>query len=316
SGCFAKKTVPIEYTAQILVDRERPDEAFVWAGKFETPSKGGGGLPLFYSDSEFFGVVSGQKIETVKMNEQDRYIKPFASTELHELLGMKKDDLEKKFRLAIYPEKYSVWEDATLIHFLVPEDNVYEGEPTEYAGKYVFIEYREKEKQSYILAFTPEEYGATAEGQIKSAYTGRIGDICYFVSGYYDLSSHSYQRYETEDSLPCYPIESRENDAELLNVLKQDAVLSAHLQGKDLFAADRCYLLNDRIYAAFVSGVNEEEGYEGSELLLVMLDADTYEVLYAEKYSSSNYYMGARSAVIGMYRKGTDGYLYDPYVID
>ena len=312
SGCFEKEIIPIEYTSQVLVDKEQPDESFVWAGRFETPSKSDG--LLLYSDSEFFGIVNNQTIQVIKTKHESQYIKDFAKKDLFQLLNMKKDELAKKFWLAIYPEKYSVWEDVTLIHFFVPEDNAYQGEPTEYAGKYVFIEYREKEDQSYISAFTPEEYGVTAENQLKSAYTGRIGNVCYFGSGYYDLSSHRYHRYGEEGELPQYQMESRENDKEILDILRQNTVLSAHLQGKNLYGAERYYLLNDRIYAAFVIGAADDGSYQGSELLLVMLDAKDYEVLYAEKYSSTNYYMGARSDVIGMYRKGSDGYLYEPYI--
>ena len=83
----------------------------------------------------------------------------------------------------------------------------------------------------------------------------------------------------------------------------------------------RYYVINDRIYAAFVYGSTSMQGqqedvYAGSDLLLVMLDAETYELLYAEKYHSPNYYMGARGETISLYQKGADGFLYDWRILE
>ena len=77
---------------------------------------------------------------------------------------------------------------------------------------------------------------------------------------------------------------------------------SSYLNDDNIYYAERYYRFNDRIYAAFVTGDNWYDEYNGSELLLVMLDADSNEVLYAEKYHSPNYYMGAATYVIAMYR--------------
>jgi len=53
--------------------------------------------------------------------------------------------------------------------------------------------------------------------------------------------------------------------------------------------------------------------YGGSVLLTIMLDADTYEILYVAKYHSSNYNIGTN---FGFYQINEEGILCDPYVID
>ena len=52
-----------------------------------------------------------------------------------------------------------------------------------------------------------------------------------------------------------------------------------------------------------------------SWLMLLMLDADTYEVLYAEKYESTNYNLHGSDTLI-LYQKGSDGFLYAPYIVE
>ena len=327
TGCSRREIIPIEYTSEVLVDKELPDESLVWAGKFETPSNGMGLFPS--SESRFFGIVEGQSIRTIELSREKEYIQPYGLTVANgyiaKFLKTSRKELRKKFNKALYRETCSIWEDVTLFHFYVDEENTYEeGKSTEYAGKYVFIEYREESGDVYMQAFTPEQYNnANRSHRIRSDYTGRIGDIYYLSSGYYDLSAHSYKCYESEADLPKYKMESGISYRELLDVLRQDEVLAEHLNDEYLYNVDKYYILNDRIYAAFVTGANEhyqEDGgydkYEGSTLILVMLDAENYEVLYAEKYHSTNYYMGARSYTISMYQKGEDGFLYDPYIVE
>ena len=55
AGCREREIIPIEYNYEVLVDKERPDESLVWAGRFETPSNGIGLFPS--SESRFFGIV-------------------------------------------------------------------------------------------------------------------------------------------------------------------------------------------------------------------------------------------------------------------
>ena len=198
--------------------------------------------------------------------------------------------------------------------------------PTEYAGKYVFIEHREKSDEVYIQTLTSEHYkNKGASHRPQSDYTGRIGDIYYLSNGYYNLIEHSYKCYESESELPKYRMESGLRSEEMLVNLREDELLARYLSDDDLYYADRYLILDNRIYVAFVIGnyihdepSGEHEEYEGSDLLVVMLDANTYEVLYAEKYHSTNYYLGTRNAAftIDIYRKGEDGFLYDPYIVE
>ena len=149
---------------------------------------------------------------------------------------------------------------------------------------------------------------------LRTACEGRIGNVYYLCEGYYDLSTHTYKRYEKESELPKYEMRHFMSNKEILEIARQDKVLSGYLNDDNIYYAERYYRFNDRIYAAFVTGDNWYDEYNGSELLLVMLDADSNEVLYAEKYHSPNYYMGAATYVITMYRRGSDGCLYDPYI--
>ena len=144
-------------------------------------------------------------------------------------------------------------------------------------------------------------------------------EVVYLSDGYYDLTEHTYKTYEDESELPKYRMDKQEADRNIRDILREDATLAEYLEG-EVYYADTSYRLNDRIYASLVIGENVHdapiEEYEGSTLLLVMLDADTYEVLYAEAYHSTNYYLGAMSERIAMYRQGADGFLYDPYILE
>lgn len=318
SGCQEREVVAIEYTSEILIDKERPEGEFVWAGKFETPRKSGG--LLTYSDSRFFGIVEHQQIEVIKLSQEKNYFKPFESNvtaNLSKLLGISREKLRAKFDIAVDEISLHRFEDVMLIHFFVPEDDVYNDKPTEYAGQYAFIEYRNKEKTSQIVAVAPNEYAdVNNPHRLRTASEGRIGNVYYLCDGYYDFSTHTYKRYEKESDLPKYEMRHYMSNKEILEIARQDDVLSEYLNDDNIYSAERYYQLDDRIYAAFVTGDNWYDDYSGSHLLLVMLDADSNEVLYAEKYHSSNYYMGAATYVIAMYRRGSDGCLYDPCIVE
>lgn len=326
SGCSEREVIPIEYTSEILVKKELPEDELVWAGRFVTPLSGVGLLP--YSESDFLGIVGQHTIKTVPTwKEEKKYFKlayPYANDYIADLTRIKREKLREKFNLVIRRENAYIWEDVSFFHFYVPEDDVYEERSTEYAGKYVFIEYSEKEETVYTSLLIPEEY---SKNGIQSDYVGRIGNIVYFESGFYDLVTHKYVCYESEAELPPYKFESSKRHKEIRDILRQNEILAELLNSDGVYSADRYYLMNDRIYAAFVIGESyhyEPDGgyeeYEGSDLLLVMLDADTYELLYAEKFHSKNYYMGNPSAgpsgIINMYRMGTDGLLYDLYILE
>ena len=316
SGCEEREVIAFEYTSEILIEKECPSEDIVWAGRFETPRKSGG--ILTYSDSRFFGIVDDQQIEVIKLSQEKNYFKPFANNvnaNLSKLLGISREKLRAKFDVAVDEINIQRFEDVMLIHFFVPEDDVYNDKPTEYAGQYVFIEYRNKEKTSQIVAVAPNEYAdVNNPHRLRTACEGRIGNVYYLCDGYYDLSTHTYKRYENESELPKYEMRHFMSNKEILEIARQDKVLSGYLNDDNIYYAERYYRFNDRIYAAFVTGDNWYDEYNGSELLLVMLDADSNEVLYAEKYHSSNYYMGAATYVIAMYRRGSDGCLYDPFI--
>ena len=316
SGCQEREVIAFEYTAEILIDKERPDEKLVWAGRFETPRKSGG--LLTYSDSRFFGIVDDHQIEVIKLSQEKNYFKPFESNvtaNLAKLLGISREKLRAKFDVAVDEINIHRFEDVMLIHFSVPEDDVYNEKPTEYAGKYVFIENRNKEETSQIVAVAQNEYNdVNNPHRVRTACEGRIGNVYYLRDGYYDLSTHTYKRYEKESELPKYEMRHYMSDKEILEIARQDEVLSEYLNDDNIYHAERYYRFNDRIYAAFVTGDNWYDEYKGSDLLLVMLDADSNEVLYAKKYHSLNYYMGAATYVIAMYRRGSDGCLYEPYI--
>ena len=322
SGCEDREIIPPEYTYELLVEKERPDESLVWAGKMETPRKFD--RLSVYSESSFWGMLSQENIH-VMQREQRKHINPHAN-------GLVEDCIAKYYKIITRSSKRKIldhyiadhncllWEDATLLHFYVPEDDSYDEEPTKFAGKYVFIEYRKREDKVYIQTLAPEEYhDGNDPFSVKSECEGRIGNIYYLSDGYYDLTEHTYKTYEDESELPKYRMDKQKDDRNIRDILREDVTLAEYLEG-EVYSADTSYRLNDRIYAAFVIGENAHdapiEEYEGSSLLLVMLDADTYEVLYAEAYHSTNYYLGAMSERIAMYRQGADGFLYDPYILE
>lgn len=318
-ACSEKELIPMEYTSDILIGTEAPDSTLVWAGIFATPASTDG--LLSFSESMVFGIVDNHSIQTVSPREKGKYLaysETYANDHLATLLGIKRERLREKFNLAIPKENAQIWEDTELFHFHIPEDNVYEVKPTEYAGKYVFIRYDKKEDKVYTRLLTPEEY--RGENDLRTDSRGRVGDVCYFEYGYYDLESDTYRCYETAADLPPVPIESNLADKELLEHLKQNEILAPHLTDDFLYYADRSYRLGNHLYAVLVSGDRHYDtpsdgyaSYAGSELLLVMLDADSHEVLYAERFHSRNYYMGhtLSSFETCLYRKGSDGLLYD-----
>ena len=225
-GCREREIIPIEYSYEVLVDKERPDESLAWAGRFETPSNGMGLFPS--SESRFFGIVEGESLQTIELSREKEYIQPYGLTVANgyiaSFMNISRKELRKKFNKALYRETCSIWEDVTLFHFYVDENNTYEeGKSTEYAGKYVFIEYRAGNGKVYMQVLTPEQYKNTNRSHsIISGYTGRIGNIYYLSRGYYDLSAHSYKCYESEADLPKYKMESGKGYRELLDILRQD----------------------------------------------------------------------------------------------
>lgn len=118
SGCEEREVIAFEYTSEILIEKERPSEDFVWAGRFETPRKSGG--ILTYSDSRFFGIVDDQQIEVIKLSQEKNYFKPFANNvnaNLSKLLGISREKLRAKFDVAVDDISLHRFEDVMLIHF-------------------------------------------------------------------------------------------------------------------------------------------------------------------------------------------------------
>ena len=154
AGCSENEDIPLDYTSEVLIDKEHPDERLVWAGRIQTPTKGVSILESASPKSKIFGIVGQGSIEVIDWNDRDEYVKSYDTDDydLHKILKMSKEEQLKKFNHAIYEDRgqYEHWEDAVLFHLLVPDDNVYKEKPTEYAGKYLFIEYREKEDEVYI----------------------------------------------------------------------------------------------------------------------------------------------------------------------
>ena len=322
AGCSLepKQDVKIQYTSEILINKETPDSALVWAGVFQTPEKGDGLITSH--DCDIFGVIEGQTVHIDDTANRENYYKYFAPVNSMNLLNayvaqwLNIDSTLEKFSFTLERDKGYLWEDTALIHFYVPANDEYEGKPTEFAGKYIFIERKASEDKTYLLTLEDDEYhNYDQHTSYKSAYVGRIGDKFYVESGWYDLSTHTYQSYKSQDQLPKQKVEQGFSNWDLLKALKKDAAIAKYLMQKDYYADSYC-VLGDRTYAAFVIGHEHESSYEGSELLLVMLDTDTNEVLYVQRFRSKNYYWGTNGCIITMYRKGSDGLLYEPYIIE
>lgn len=322
AGCSLEpgQDVKIQYTSEILINKETPDSALVWAGVFQTPEKGDGLITSH--DCDIFGVIEGQTVHIDDTANRENYYKYFAPVNSMNLLNayvaqwLNIDSTLEKFSFTLERDKGYLWEDTALIHFYVPANDEYEGKPTEFAGKYIFIERKASEDKTYLLTLEDDEYhNYDQHTSYKSAYVGRIGDKFYVESGWYDLSTHTYQSYKSQDQLPKQKVEQGFRNWDLLKALKKDAAIAKYLMQKDYYADSYC-VLGDRTYAAFVIGHEHESSYEGSELLLVMLDTDTNEVLYVQRFRSKNYYWGTNGCIITMYRKGSDGLLYEPYIIE
>ena len=323
-GCSENEDIPLEYTSEVLIDKERPDEHLVWAGRIQTPTKGVSILESASPKSKIFGIVGQGSIEVIDWNDRDEYVKSYDTDDydLHKILKMSKEELLKKFNHAIYKDRgqYEHWEDAVLFHLFIPEDNVYKEKPTEYAGKYLFIEYRKKDDEVYIQALTKEEYEKTPNERIISNFKGRIGDIYYLTYGYYDLLQHKYKCYDEEAELPKYHKDDAAlqiNGYDLYDLLRENEILLPHLPEQGVYNVENTCRVGDRIYISIAEDARygEDDPDYKSWLMLLMIDADTYEVLYAEKYESTNYNLHGSSTLF-MYQKGSDGFLYAPYIIE
>ena len=323
AGCSENEDIPLEYTSEVLINKECPDESLVWAGSIQTPTKGVSILESAFPKSKIWGVVGQGSIEVIDWSDRYEYVKSYDTDDynLHKILKMSKEEQLKKFNHAIYKDRgqYEHWEDAVLFHFFVPEDNAYKEKPTEYAGKYLFIEYREKNDEAYIQALTKEEYEKTPNERIISNFKGRIGDIYYLTYGYYDLSQHKYKCYENETELPKYHEDTSVSidDYEIYDLLRQNDILLPHLPEQGVYKVENTYRVGDRIYVSIAENnrYGEDEPDYKSWLILLMLDANTYEVLYAEKYESTNYNLHG-STMLFMYQKGSDGFLYASYIVE
>lgn len=318
-GCNSskKQDVPFEYTYEILVDKELPNQSLVWAGKIAMPTRG---ASIFEFPEDYFnGIVTYNGIHDLKNYSGGVVFKEYSLNDVCKALNLSKKDLSKKFNMAIQSQDVSVWEDAVLYHFYVPEDNQLDGETTEFAGNFVFIEYRGK-KEAYIQAISAEEYHDSQNPfSIHSSNRGRIGNKFYLSNGYYDLAEHKYKRYENESEMPQYNgYKILLSDLKSLEVLKTDAALKEEF-AENVYILSDVHIVKDRKYlivgkeARYYDGINEEHTYEGSELFVIMLDTDTYEILYVAKYHSSNYNIGTN---LGFYRLNNEGILCEPYLLD
>ena len=319
SGCKKKEDIPFEYTREMLVDKELPDKSLVWAGVFETPIEGVG---MFESpDDSFFGIVNCDGIrditEVFTYDDGVYIVKTASFDDVCKVLGISIEELCQKFYHVRNAHLAFIWEDVVLYHFEVSENNSFEGKTTEFAGKYVFIEYREKEEKVYIQTLSPEEYnGKTDSSSITSSRKARIGNRYYLSKGYYDFTDHIYKLYSDESVLPennGFGFSDFES-GDLFEILKADTRLREEI-AEDASICGIDYI-NNRIYTQIVSGnpyyesENGELIYNGSERISVMLDAETHEILYAEKFYSQNYNIGIG---LKLYYMSDDGILYEPY---
>ncbi len=317
SGCRApeKQDIPFEYSYKILVDKELPDQSLVWVGRIQTPTRGVSILE--FPEDYFSGIVNSDGIHDFETYHGGVYYKETSLNDVCKALKISRKDLSKKFNTEIKSEDILNWEDVILYHFYVPEGNQSDGEPTEFAGKYVFIEYRGQE-EAYIQALPAEEYNDAYDPfSVYSSVRGRIGNRYYLSNGYYDLTEHKYKLYENKSEIPPYNGHKRLlSGIELLEILKSDEALKEEITER-MYVQSDVHIMKDRIYMTigrderYYDGEDDDRTYAGSVLLTVMLDADTYEILYAAKYHSTNYNIGR---IFGFYRMNKEGMLCDPYV--
>ena len=318
-GCSSskKQDIPFEYTYEILVDKELPNQSLVWAGKIEMPTRGVSIIE--FPEDEFDGIVTNDGIYDFKNYSGGVDWKKYSLNDVCNALNISKKELSKKFNMAIKAQDVCVWEDIVLYHFYVPEENQLDGNKVEFAGKFVFIEYRGKE-EAYIQAISAEEYhDAKTPFSIHSSFDGRIENKFYLSNGYYDLIEHKYKLYENESDIPQYNGHKiLLSNPQSLEVLKADAVLKEEIDDSMYILSD-VHIIKDRKYlivgrdARYYGVVDNERIYEGSELFVIMLDADTDEILYVAKYHSTNYNIGTN---LGFYRINSEGMLCDPYLLD
>ena len=243
AGCSLEpgQDVKIQYTSEILINKETPDSALVWAGVFQTPEKGDGLITSH--DCDIFGIIEGQTVHIDDTANRENYYKYFAPVNSMNLLNayvaqwLNIDSTLEKFSFTLERDKGYLWEDTALIHFYVPANDEYEGKPTEFAGKYIFIERKASEDKTYLLTLEDDEYhNYDQHTSYKSAYVGRIGDKFYVESGWYDLSTHTYQSYKSQDQLPKQKVEQGFSNWDLLKALKKDAAIAKYLMQKDYYA--------------------------------------------------------------------------------
>ena len=318
-GCSSskKQDIPFEYTYEILVDKELPNQSLVWAGKIEMPTRGVSIIE--FPEDEFDGIVTNDGIYDFKSYSGGVDCKKYSLNDVCNALNISKKELSKKFNMAIKAQDVCVWEDIVLYHFYVPEENQLDGNKVEFAGKFVFIEYRGKE-EAYIQAISAEEYhDAQNPFSIHSSFDGRIENKFYLSNGYYDLIEHKYKLYKSESDIPQYNgHKTLLKDQHALEILRANEILKEEIT-ENMYILSDVHIIKDRKYLIvgsderYYGSVDNERIYEGSELFVIMLDADTDEILYVAKYHSTNYNIGTN---LGFYRINSEGMLCDPYLLD
>lgn len=318
SGCNSskKQDIPFECTYEILIDKELPDQSLVWAGRIQTPTRG---VSIIEFPEDYFnGIVTSNGIYDFTNYSDGVDYKEYSLNDVCKALNISKKELSKKFNMAIQSQDVCVWEDVVLYHFYVPEENQLDGEKVEFAGKYVFIEYRGKE-EAYVQAISAEEYhDAYNPFSMHSSFGGRIENKFYLSNGYYDLIEHKYKLYENESKMPLYNgHKTLLNDQHSLEILRANEILKEEIT-ENMYILSNVHIIKDRIYlivgwdARYYDGTDNDPTYEGSKLFVIMLDANTYEILYVAKYHSTNYNIGTN---FGFYRIDNEGMLCDPYVL-
>ena len=330
TGCKKEEEpiVPLNYYSAVLIQKELPDENLVWAGTLQAPEPNVF-MNLGSPEYKLFGMVSPSHIDTVPTSQQAHYLTELDSDALSAMMGWSEEEYSTHIRTAIQGknriyyqnEQYFVWEDVVLFHFYV-NSVTYKNRPVTYADKYLFCAYETATGESHILALTEEEYQSF--GKNTSTYHGRIGDRCYFSEGYYDLSTHSYTRYQSQSMLPEYispeiaepPTENQFVKYSLARILQADSRIQPYRKTSQVMVPT-VYQLGNRLYGLLVTGErcydeteDGEKVYDGSQLWLIMADAQTLDLLYVEVFDMQNYW--ASNLYFGLYYKTEDGKLFDP----
>lgn len=329
-GCSTEKSEPpeINYTSEILINKEMPDKSLVWEADIEAPAKGDTILPIgeysTYAHITSNGIKKSNRRYGADMVEKEPYtssafdgffentgLRGSTSKALLKFLGMTQEEYDSSIGQYVDMNNFEFYSDTSFDIIKISKDGkVYPTDtPLKYAGKTLFIEY--DYNTTYITAVDSDEIDALKNSDIKSTYEGRIGDKYYLSYGYYSFSKHTFLPYLSNALLPSVHLSEHSLDThDLYRIVLNDAKASEFIS-KDCYAQD-IERIGDR-YHVILGESNRYcdkpiEEYEGSTLFYAIVDATTNEVVYLQKIFLKNYWEGNH---FKLYSVGDDGVPYD-----